>query len=323
MTQAAFKLFLDKFDAKEKNKIKLLYPKDQVLGHLANVPDIVWRNADKKIADENFPTHFIDLDHIHPKPSFNSIPIHIDEVKKILAEKKMELHPEVGSAPWRVAQFYSRMVSLGQEIIKLDTNAEKNQSQLNDVIYQWINHMGMMSHFVGDLGQPLHTSKEYDGWESNQGGLHKYFESDVVACHPLKINEEVYLTAKKTKPANVLFKGTPKSIVKNKNDEPLALTFALAFNSFGDVPTLLKLDKKVSLLKPSKDAPVKIEAERKSPCEVASGYYLFTVKRMAHSADVLADLWYRAWIESGKPDFNSYRSFKYPIMPEFISVDYL
>jgi hypothetical protein len=36
---------------------------------------------------------------------------------------------------------------------------------------------GAMSHYVGDLSQPLHVSKNYDGQETGDVGIHHFFET--------------------------------------------------------------------------------------------------------------------------------------------------
>ncbi len=56
-------------------------------------------------------------------------------------------------------------------------------------------HMGMLSHFVGDAAQPLHTTRHYNGWVGdNPAGFtennrfHAYIDGGVLAHHGLNFD---------------------------------------------------------------------------------------------------------------------------------------
>jgi len=66
-----------------------------------------------------------------------------------------------------------------------------------------------------------------------------------------------------------------------------------------------------------------VGAERRDASELRFKYHELTVERLATAAEVLANLWLKAWEDAGKPDFKGYRSFAYPVAPEFIQPDYL
>ncbi len=48
--------------------------KEFMLGHLSNVPDIVWRNQGEAIEKVNAPTHFLDLEYVSPELVFSTVP---------------------------------------------------------------------------------------------------------------------------------------------------------------------------------------------------------------------------------------------------------
>src|SRR6187455_1620735 len=48
--------------------------KEFMLGHLANVPDIVWRNQGEAIEKINAPTHFLDMEYVSPEMTFATLP---------------------------------------------------------------------------------------------------------------------------------------------------------------------------------------------------------------------------------------------------------
>ena len=67
-----------------------------------------------------------------------------------------------GFAPWAITEYFGRLRS-GFSYLKvfeeLGTADEIMNAQAN-ILYV----MGMMGHYVGDLAQPLHTTKHFNGW---------------------------------------------------------------------------------------------------------------------------------------------------------------
>ena len=107
--------------------------------------------------------------------------------------------------------------------------------------------------------------------------------------------------------------------------DPVALTVALALDSRGRLDAANAIDRKFALLKPSgvgSDGK-RLAAERRDPSELRLRLHDLIVERLATAAEVLANLWLLAWEDAGKPDFKGYRSFAYPVAPEFIAPDYL
>jgi hypothetical protein len=303
--------------------------KDHMLGHLSNIPDIYWRGIGKEISDVNGPTHYVDMEYLHPQPELKNLPRTILKVesnmgqfcqkktKDYVCPEGAEKKPDAslaGTAPWRIKQLAELMSDSFKKI------KPGNELSLKDGVDGALLYAGLLAHFVGDLSQPLHNSRDYDGWERNQGGLHAYFESQVVAEFPLNFDQEVLDAALKLKPA------TPIVATLNKEDRnnPLMLGFALGMDSFLKLKTLFDLDLKHSLLKKStKKDGMKLYAKRKPPKEVLGSYKPLLVERLAAGADMLAHVWYVAWQNGGSPDLTSYKSYTYPINPAFIEPDYL
>jgi len=48
--------------------------------------------------------------------------------------------------------------------------AAKEKEKFIEAVNQALLYGGIMSHFVGDLAEPHHTSANYDGWLTGQGG---------------------------------------------------------------------------------------------------------------------------------------------------------
>lgn len=67
-----------------------------------------------------------------------------------------------GFLPWRINEDYLRLKSAFSYLKayeELGTPEEIANARANVVYY-----MGLMGHFVGDAGQPLHTTMQYNGW---------------------------------------------------------------------------------------------------------------------------------------------------------------
>jgi hypothetical protein len=90
-----------------------------------------------------------------------------------------------GFAPWAIAEHFGRLRSAFSYLKvfeELGTADEIMNAQAN-VLYV----MGVMGHFVGDLAQPLHTTKHFNGWVgdnpkgfTNWRGLHSWVDGGII-----------------------------------------------------------------------------------------------------------------------------------------------
>jgi len=305
--------------------------KELMLAHLANVPDTVWRGAGKEIEDMNAPTHFVDVEYlVSPAhaPAYATFPKTTaeaaDAMRKLCAESpKGYVCPEgdpknytasvAGTAPWRAQQLHDAMV-------KALSGGKPEKASIDRA---WLMG-GLLSHFVGDLGNPHHTSRDYNGWERGQGGIHSYFESEVVSSFDLGLENEVWLSAKRGKHFDRVAQKLPAKERATLVKDPLAVTIALTLDSHARLSQLGELDKKHAVLKASKDEKgLKLRAERRPAPETAKHFKELIVERLATAADTLANLWVAAYEKAGKPDLSTYQSWEYPMQPAFIEPDYL
>jgi hypothetical protein len=139
-----------------------------------NVPDLIMKQSGGSWTDhfcdlEYLPEAGLDLDKI---PSFRYDFIvqfakgraeNAHNFKPIDPAKNLDHTAEwPGFAPWAIAEYFARLRS-GFSSLKvfeeLGTPDEIMNAQAN-ILY----HMGIMGHYVGDLAQPLHTTKHYNGW---------------------------------------------------------------------------------------------------------------------------------------------------------------
>src|SRR5262249_11829287 len=130
-----------------------------------------------------------------------------------------------------------------------------------------------LGHYVADGSQPLHTTVHFNGWVgdnpqgySTKNDIHWKFESVFVATN---------LTEKQFAP---LLKD-PVKLNNVFHDYVAYLKQSLAL-----VPTVYELEKKGAL--EGKGTPESVE---------------FTRQRLAAGAQMLANMWYTAWLESAQP----------------------
>lgn len=305
----------------------LLLKKEYMLGHLANVPDIAWYSMGKAISSENKPTHYLDFEFIWPEkslPKFSQLPKTYDELlKRIEIQCKDSDKPcakgdtlekkaaKTGHAPFRVEQLVAKAIEVGKRVKLLQKQKPLPRKKLNKEGIMFLTYIGVMAHFVGDLGNPNHTSMDYDGKMTGQGGLHSYFESQIVSVLDLKLEDEVEQYILKSKPYQ-------KIREEFKPSTPLEMIYALLFDSFRQLDTLRHLDQKYAILEKSSSG----DAKRRPPEAVKEHFRSFVIERIATAADTLAHFWLAIQKESGDPDWSFYRSYTYPLKPQFIPADY-
>lgn len=326
-----------------------LQRKENMIGHLANVPDIVWRSFGKDIDALSAPSHFIDLEYfVGPgrPPKAEDMPADIRALLAAMAKncsraKEAQCVPgksddeklaTVGHAPFRVQTLTEDLRDTFKAIKALETKAaqeekgkdgqHKDRDKQGDdprtlLMHKAILYSGILAHFVGDLANPHHTAVDYDGWHSDQGGLHGYFESEMVDSYPLDF-EAVVLDEAERHPAMA------EKFAKHPHNY-LQQAWELALDSHTHLDELIALDKTYSLLEKSVsgDRDNRKRAKRKDVKDVRSHYRNFIILRLASGADALSRLWLDAWKEGGKPDLGFYRSYYYDVKPDLIPLRYL
>ncbi len=307
--------------------------KEFMLGHLSNVPDIVWRNQGEAIEKVNAPTHFLDLEYVTPKLTFATIPrtpaAALARMKDLCAspprayvcaaeEGSIPNESSAGTAPWRTGQLFRMTVE------SLEASAANGRSDDTAIDRAFVS-AGIMSHFVADLGNPYHSTMNYDGWDTGQGGIHSYFEGALVSAYPLALDQEVFDAAMTGRGLARTLQQFPAADRSALSRDPVAIAIALALDSHSRLAAANAIDLKFALTRKSGTGPdgKRVGADRRPPSELRARYHDLTVERLATAAEVLANLWWLAWKDAGEPDFKGYRSFAYPVSPDFIPPDYL
>lgn len=92
-----------------------------------------------------------------------------------------------------IAEHYAKLQSSFNQVRILEQIDDPQRAfQLHQARENAIYHMGMLSHFVGDMCQPLHTTKHFNGWvgENPEGyttsrRFHPYIDSGVLEHHAI------------------------------------------------------------------------------------------------------------------------------------------
>ena len=150
-----------------------------------------------------------------------------------------------------------------------------------------------LAHYVEDANVPLHTSLNYDGQLTNQKGLHSLWESTVPELMIQDFNLEAKKKAKYLKhPEKEIWKAVRRAAKL--------------------VPDVLNLEREVSQ---SFSDSTKFRVQKRNGRDVKSYSTAFAraygariqagVNEQAkYAANLVADFWYTAWVDAGRPDLS-------------------
>lgn len=228
------------------------------------------RNEDSTEA----PKHFIDLE-MYGENAAEKMPFDWQKAIKKYSKDSLEKY---GYVPYHVIYMQHKL-----------TNAFKNKNKDSILFYA-----ADIGHYIGDAHVPLHTTVNYDGQLTNQKGLHSLWESMIPE---LEIDQYQLYSAHKAK------------YLKN----PAAAIWKAVRTGFAMVPEMLAKETEVSknFTEATKyRVQIRRGRESKSYTTEFAKAYAAALKpsinnRLLQSADLIADFWYTAWVDAGKPDMMS------------------
>jgi hypothetical protein len=102
-----------------------------------------------------------------------------------------------GFLPHAIVEHYAKLRSMFQTLRILEAlNEPRRQDQIELTKAHIIVEMGLLSHFVGDAAQPLHTTKHFNGWvgENPEGyttdrKFHAYIDGGLIAYHKIGFDQ--------------------------------------------------------------------------------------------------------------------------------------
>ncbi len=178
------------------------------LEYLSAEPDR-WRGQHNNHLDHiNSPDHYIDEELLHPYGlSIKTLPLFRREFTDILATQRA-LHPEKfdpydrtrdksythlspGLLPYRIAEVQWKIAASWTTLKTYEKHPDLVTKEMIDNARQNIvYHMGILSHYVGDGSQPLHTTEHHHGWvDPNPKGytqereFHQYIDGEIILLH--------------------------------------------------------------------------------------------------------------------------------------------
>ena len=234
------------------------------LSFLGPEPDR-WRDSKelfKALGEVNGPDHFVDIDKAE---NFEALPN-----DRYLYSEWLRVQgktpKDIGFLPYSILEGFQKVEVLFRLWRDPQHEAERNQIEQNIVYYA-----GVLGHYVADGSQPLHTSIHFNGWSTSSNSqlftrepLHGRFESEYVRAQ--------------FKPED--FSGSVKTATKLA--DPFAEIVNYLIDTYNHVPELYRLEKTARW-----DANNRNPESRK-----------FVQERLAAGSQMLANLWYTAWLGS-------------------------
>lgn len=141
--------------------VPLFADNEATIEQLSTVPDRVWKGSNYK---QESPNHWFQGDAYTPNVGLGSLAKFPRGYQQAVSQMGESVVVKNGTAPWRINQFYALAF---HAIQKGDANSA-------------MAYVGVMSHYIGDISQPLHVSENYDGVQTGQKGIHKFFETDNI-----------------------------------------------------------------------------------------------------------------------------------------------
>jgi hypothetical protein len=221
------------------------------------------------------PRHFIDLENFG---TLDSLPLTMAAAKGKYDEKFLQQN---GILPWFMMDMMDKL-----------TKAFKDK-KTSEILFI----AGDLGHYLGDAHMPLHTSVNYDGQQTNQKGIHAFWESQLPELfgdtYNFNVGEAKYIT--------------------NVQQE----IWSILASSHALVDTLMNAEKAVHADFPAdriylKDAAGNVVKNKYNQqlhsAEYAKAFHDklngMVEKQMRKAIAATANFWYTAWVNAGKPDLS-------------------
>lgn len=223
------------------------------------------RELYKALTEVNGPDHFIDMD----KPeNFEALPN--DRYKYATWLRAQGKDPvDIGFLPYSILENYQKLQVLFRLWRDPQQSADREQIEQNIIYYA-----GVLGHYVADGSNPLHTSVHYNGWSTS-------LNPELYTREPLHWRFEGEYVKAQIKPEDF----SPMVKTAQKLRDPFSDIIKYLIESFSHVPELYRMDKDARWDASNRNAQSK----------------KFVTGRLAASSQMLANLWYTAWVNSYSP----------------------
>jgi hypothetical protein len=239
--------------------------------YLGPEPDRWRRDSEPTLKGAQEPDHFINLDSVSDLKQFPltryAFYRYLSEKRRTARDPDQYLPERVGLQPYVTIEIYERLKVAFREYRRLKSENLSTYPAEQNAIY----YAGWLGHYVADGANPMHTSVEYNGWVgANPHGyttspdIHRRFETDFVNRNLARLQFAELVDAP-TRLAN-----------------PFDGYIDYLRDSFHLVEPLYALEKQGGF----------------NETGTAEGRD-FVRRRLAAGSQMLLNLWYTAWLESG------------------------
>jgi hypothetical protein len=244
-------------------------------------PDLIWlgfnpdrqRGGGSSLDDVNPPNHFLDYEFVAnlklPPDRYKFLDLLYTSGQ---LRRKGITNDESGFLPWVMAEEAQRLLVA----FRLWRQSTPGSTERKIIERDVIHIAGTLGHFVADSSNPHHTTINYNGWvEPNPHGFaidcgtHSRFERDFVS-RAVDVKDVIPRLA----PTPTL------------HEDFFATAMAQIHESNALVATLYTIDRDGGF---QPTGPIRKEG------------FDFATSRLADGASLLRDLWWSAWVNSGKP----------------------
>lgn len=227
------------------------------------------RNSDSTEA----PKHFIDLEPFNASPA-HDLPL---DFNKAIDKYSLDTLKRYGYVPYQIIAVKDKL-----------TQAFKLKNKDSILFYA-----ADLGHYISDANVPLHTTINYDGQLTNQQGLHSLWESMIPE---LEMEQYNLNSGHKVRYLRNPIKDVFRAIKRAHELVPDMLAKEVeTTQSFTDSTKYRYQMRNGKQSRSYTTAFAKAYAEKLKP----------TInQQLLHSADLIADFWYTAWIDGGKPNLN-------------------
>jgi hypothetical protein len=127
---------------------------------LSTIPDSLWRQGGSSATEA--PQHYFQWDNYGVSEAGDGLDaLSLGQAIQRLGRPFVQ---ENGSAVWRASGLYRKLVDALRS-------------------HDWVRSLqvgAVLGHYVGDMGQPMHATSDYDGQSIGRRGIHSYFETRLV-----------------------------------------------------------------------------------------------------------------------------------------------
>ena len=222
----------------------------------------------KDLDPEEPSRHFIDLE-LYGEFPFSDLDLNYDRLVDRWGKEKVEKN---GTLPWIVQRTFEQL-----------TEAFQRQDLEEILLYS-----ADLSHYVGDLHQPFHTTKNFDGQLTGQLGIHSRFESDLVNLH---LEQVSFSKAAPTNLGPVTGQLHEVAVESYQRVDDILLADRRVVSE-------LEIDRRLYLGKANKGKKYPDQYFKRMFDEVGG----VLENRLNQAAYRVASLWWMAWEKAGKPD---------------------